>query len=447
MKRIFILAILLIGTTCYSLQAQEKWSLEKCITFAKEHNIELRKKILNAQIRKNNNKQAKLNLLPNLGGYVSHNFSWGRSISYSTNTYENQDQQGSRFYLNSEVSLFKGFQKRNTIKQTNLDLLASLQDVEKGKEDLALNITSYYLNILFKKELLQIAQEQLKITQLQIQRTKTLVEAGTLAKGTLMEQIAQAAREEVTVVTTQNELDLAKLNLVQLLDLESPEDFDIQIPELPVINANQSILNPKSVFLSALEFRPEIKAAKFRFESAQKGVLIAKGERSPNLSLSGQWNTSYSNTLPDREKGLKEMKFKDQLKNNAYKAFGFSLNIPIFSRGLINRNINNAKIQIQQSQLDLENTQNILRKEVQQAHANASGAMKKFFSSELAVSSSQEAFRYTDEKFNLGLVNSVEYNQAKNNLVKSKSDLLQAKYDYIFRTKILDFYNGIPIKL
>lgn len=447
MKKIFALATVLLSSAFFCLNAQETWSLDKCIEYAKEHNIQLRKQILNAEIRKNNNAQSKLDMLPNLSATASHTFSYGRTVSYTTNTYVDRNEQGSRFSLRSDMTLFNGFQKLNNLKKSKLDLQASLQDVEKGKEDLALNITSLYLNVLFKQELLQVAKEQLKITNLQIERTSLLVEAGTLPKGTLMEQKAQAAREEVTVVTAQNDLDLALLDLAQILDLESPENFNVEVPQLPVINANKSIIDPNSVYINALEFRPEIKAAKFRLQSSEKAVSIALGQRSPSVSLEGSWSTRYSNSLPDPVRELKEMRFSDQLKNNENKYFGFGINIPIFSRGTITRNISNARVQTMQSKLDLENSSNMLRKEVQQAHANAIASMKKYFSSDMAVSSTEEAFRYTQEKFNLGLVNSVDYNEAKNNLLKAKSNLLQAKYEYIFRTKILDFYNGVAISL
>lgn len=298
------------------------------------------------------------------------------------------------------------------------------------------------MDILFKKELLQVAKDQLDITKLQIERTEALVEAGTLPKGTLMEQRAQAAQEEVTVVTSENDLTLSLLNLAQLLDLKSTDSFDIEIPVLPVLNSGRSLLNPDAVYSIALNSLPEIKAANLRVESTEKGLSLAKSGLMPSLTLDAGWSTEYQK-LDD----FPAASFGDQFKDRVNKYAGLSLSIPIFNGGTVNRNISNAKIDIDRSRLNLENTKNILRKEIQQAHANALAAMKKYFSSETAVSSSEEAFRYTEEKFNLGLVNSVEYNQAKNNLLKAKSNLLQAKYDYIFRTKIIDFYNGVEISL
>jgi len=451
MKNIFL--IVLLFSLGLNVQAQDKWDLKRCVDYAKEHNIALQLKKLEADIQSNNTKQSKLSLLPSLNGRTDYGFNYGRTLN-STNTYSDQNTESGSLSLSSNVTLFDGFKKRNSLKQSELDLQATLEDVEKAKEDLALNITSYYLDILFKKELLQVAKEQLKVTRLQIERTSVLVEAGTLPQGTLMEQKAQAAQEELTVVNSQNNLDISLLDLAQLLDLEQIDGFDISIPQLPIVNATKSILDPKSVFANSLKSRPGIKAANLRLESSMKGLTIAKGSRTPSLSMYGFWGSSYSNDFSEYEfvNGhpnliRNEMKFSDQLKSRERKAFGFQLDIPIFNGGTVDRNISNAKINIDRSRLNLENSKNILRKEIQQAHANAIAAMKKYFSSETAVYSTEEAFRYTEEKFNLGLVNSVDYNQAKNNLLKSKSNLLQAKYEYIFRTKIIDFYNGIEISL
>ncbi|RXQ89061.1 TolC family protein [Ancylomarina salipaludis] len=440
MKKIFLIALLF--SLVLGVKAQEKWSLKKCVDYANEHNISLQLKKLDAEFQKNNVKQAKYSLLPNLNASSSYNLSYGRAASPETNAYIDMNSKSANFGVNSNVSLFGGFQKMNTIKQANIDFKAYLEDIAKTSNDISLRIVSYYLDILFKKELLQVAKEQLKVTQLQIERTSVLVEAGTLPKGTLMEQKAQAAQEELTVVTSENNLDLSLLDLAQLLDLNETETFDVEIPDLPVLNSGRSLLNPETVYDFALTSLPEIKAANLRLESTEKDLALARSGLMPSLTLNGAWGTSYS-----KVDGFAASSFSDQIKERENKYVGLSLNIPIFNRGLNRRNISNAKVNIDRSRLNLENTKNVLRKEIQQAHANAIAAMKKYFSSQTAVSSTEEAFRYTEEKFNLGLVNSVDYNEAKNNLLRSKSNLLQAKYEYIFRTKIIDFYNGVEISL
>lgn len=440
MKNIFL--IVLLFSLGLGVQAQEKWDLKKCVDYAKEHNITLQLKKLDAEVQENNTKQTKLSLLPNLNASTSYGLSYGRTKDPATNDYVDINSKSANFGINSSVSLFEGFQKMNSIRQAKIELQAYLQDIEKTSNDISLSIASYYLDILFKKELLQVAKDQLDITKLQIERTEVLVEAGTIPKGTLMEQKAQAAQEELTVVTSENNLTLSLLDLAQLLDLKSTESFDIEMPVLPVLNSGRSLLNPNAVYDIALNSLPEIKAANLRLESTEKGLSLAKSGLMPSLSLNAGWGTNYS-----KLNGTTAPSFSDQFKDRANKNVSLSLNIPLFNRGVNRRNISNAKINISRSQLSLENTKNVLRKEIQQAHANALAAMKKYFSSETAVSSTEEAFRYTEEKFNLGLVNSVDYNQAKNNLLKSKSNLLQAKYEYIFRTKIIDFYNGVEISL
>ena len=440
MKNIFL--IILLFSLGFGAQAQEKWDLKKCVDYAKEHNIALQLKKLDAEIQENNTKQAKYNLLPNLNASSGFNRNWGRSENRETGTYTDINSKYVNVAVRSSMSLFEGFQKRNSIKQANIDLQAYLEDIEKTSNDISLRIASYYLDILFKKELLHVAKDQLKITQLQIERTEVLVEAGTLPKGTLMEQKAQSAQEELTVVTSENDLNLSLLDLAQLLDLSSTEAFDIEMPILPILDSERSFLNPNSVYDIALTSLPEIKAANLRLESTEKDLDLARSGFMPSLLLNAGWSTEYQ-----KLDGFSAASFGDQFKDRVNKYVGLSLNIPIFNGGIVNRNISNAKINIDRSRLNLDNTKNILRKEIQQAHANALASMKKYFSSETAVSSTEEAFRYTEEKFNLGLVNSVEYNQGKNNLLKAKSNLLQAKYEYIFRTKIIDFYNGVEISL
>ncbi len=440
MKNIFL--IILLFSLGLSTQAQEKWDLKKCIDYAKENNINLKLQKLDAEIQKNTVKQSQLSLLPNLSANTSYSLSYGRSKSPETNTYIDQNLKSARFGINSSVSLFEGFQKQNSIKQAKIDLQAYLVDIEKANNDISLRIASYFLDILFKKELLQIAKDQLKITQLQIERTSALVEAGTLPKGTLMEQKAQAAQEEVTLITSDNNLNLALLDLAQLLDIKATEGFDIEIPALPVLNSGRALLNVDAVYNVALTTLPEIRAANLRLKSTEKNLDIVRAGYLPNLSLSAGWGTNYSKLA-----GSVAPSFSDQFKDRANKNIGLSLNIPIFSRGVNRRNVSNAKINIERSKFRLEAKKNVLRKEIQQVHANALAAMKKYVSSEVAVNSTEEAFRYTEEKYNLGLVNSVEYNQAKNNLVKSKSNLLQAKYEFIFKSKIMDFYNGVQISL
>lgn len=424
--------------------AQDNWSLQKCVDYALENNIIIKRQRIGTDYQQNLVNQAKSDRLPNLNAQLGNNYSFGRSLTYE-NTYENVNSTSLSGYLGTNVTLFNGFTLSNTIKQREIDLQASLQDLQKTKDDIILAIAASYLEILFAEELVLVTEANIEVTNHQINRTQQLVDAGSLARGALLEIEAQLAREELQLVNDQNRAQLAYLNLYQLLELPISQSFKIEKPTLPEIRANVTMANSFDVYKNALNVRPEIKAAQLRVESMRTQLEIAKGAKLPDLNF----GANYYNNYNDNYKGFdgKVISFGDQLKNNERMGFGFTLNIPIFNRNMVNNNISNAQLQIADYEYQLQTSANTLRKDIEQAYTNALAALNRFVSSEKAVHSMQEAFRYTEEKFNVGMVNSVEYNQSKNNLTAAQSDHLQSKYEYIFRTKILDFYNGVPIVL
>lgn len=445
MKRMYSLiatAIMLVVFT--GAQAQQTWSLQKCIDYALENNIQIKQQALNSDYYNNQHKQAKFNRLPNLNTSFQNNMNYGRTIG-SDNTYLDINSNSTSGSLSSNVTLWNGFTLKNAIKMAEMDLRASLEEMQKAKDDIMLNIAASYLEILFADELLIVTEDLLKITQLQIDRTGKLVEAGSLAKGSLLEIEAQYAREELNVVNAQNRLQLAYLSLYQFLELPSTESFKIEKPVLPEISANMTMLNSMDVFKNAVQIRPAVKGAEFKLESARNQLLIAKGNLMPSLTFGGNYYNFYNNKYTTFQ-GAK-IEFSDQLKTNERFGFGATLSIPIFNRYQAQTGVSNAQIQVENTELQLQSTKNLLRKDIEQAYTNALASFKRYVANQKAVVSSTEAFRYTEEKFNVGMINSVEYNQVKNNLTNAQSDLLQAKYEYIFRTKILDFYNGQPIDL
>ena len=445
MKRMYSLiaaAIMLVIFT--GAQGQSLWSLQKCIDYALQNNIQIKQQTLNSEYYNNQLQQAKFNRLPNLNAGFQNNMSFGRTIG-ADNTYLDINSNSTSGSLNSNVTIWNGFTLTNSIKMADMDLRASLEEMKKAKDDVMLNIAASYLEILFADELVVVADDLLKITQLQIDRTTKLVEAGSLAKGSLLEIEAQYAREEVNVVNAQNRLQLAYLALYQFLELPATESFKIEKPTLPEIGANLSLLNSMDVFKNAVQLKPAIKGAEFKLESARKQLLIAKGNLLPTLSFGGNYYNFYNNKYTDFQ--MNKIAFRDQLKSNERFGFGVTLNVPIFNRFQARTGVSNTQIQLENSELQLQNTKNLLRKDIEQSYTNALAAFKRYVANQKTVVSSKEAFRYTEEKFNVGMINSVEYNQSKNNLSKAQSDLLQAKYEYIFRTKILDFYNGLTIEL
>lgn len=431
-------------------KAQETWSLQKCINYALENNIQVKQQALNTEYYTNQRDQARNNRLPNLNANVQNYSSYGRSL-LPDNSYKDINSNSTAGNISSNVTLWNGFVLTNSIKMADMDLRASLEDMRKAKDDIMLNIAAAYLEILFADELVAVSEQVLKVTQLQIDRTTKLVDAGSLAKGSLLEIEAQFAREELNVVNAQNRLQLAYLNLYQFLDLPSTESFKIEKPVLPEISANLTLINSMDVFRNAVETKPAVKSAEFKLESARQQLKIAQGSLMPSLSFGGNYNNDYNNKdfYYDRMTGsqLGLIPFDKQIKKNQRYGFGATLSIPIFNRYQGQTQVKNSKIQVEDYELRLQSTKNLLRKDIEQAYTNALAAFKRYIANQKAVESSTEAFRYTEEKFNVGMINSVEYNQTKNNLTTAQSDLLQAKYEYIFRTKILDFYNGQAIEL
>ena len=442
--------IILIFTYLFFIQifttvhAQDVWSLEKCINYAIVNNIQIKQGEILTKYQQNLLKQSKFARLPNLNGQLSQNLNYGRSLTYN-NTYQNINSSEADLGIGTTIPLFQGFQITNTIKMTDLNLKASLEDIEKAKSDITMNIASYYLQILFDKDLVKVSQDQLDVTNLQIKQINEKVEAGSLARGSLLEIQAQAAVEELNLVNAQNQLNLDKLRLTQVLEMESHENFDVEVPVLPEINAQTSLVTSAEVYKIALAMRPEIKSADFRLKSSKYQLKTAQGLVYPTLSfyanIYDNYNNKYSDVLGN------SINFSDQLRNNQRKGLGLQMNIPVFNRLQNKTQIDNASLQVSKTEWDLVIAKKLLRFDIETAQTNAVAALNRFISNQKAVSSNKEAFRYSQEKFNVGMVNAVEYNTAKNQLAKAESDLLQTKYEFIFRTKILDFYRGLPITL
>ncbi|TAJ15158.1 TolC family protein [Marinilabiliaceae bacterium JC017] len=439
-------ALLLIATASLSLipgKGQEKtyWPLDKCIEYAHENNITIKRQKLNADYSQNEYNKSKLAIYPNLNANSDYTVGFGRVYDTPNNTYNDQTTQMLSGGVNTNVSLFEGFTKQNSIKKGLNDFKKAQEDVKKIENDISLQITAQFLQVLFNKELLNVAKEQLRVTMLQVERSKKLVDAGSQAMGSYLEIKSQSAKEALNVTKQENNLAISLLNLAQLLDLEDPMTFDIETPVIPDVTDFASE-RPVNIYETALGIMPEIKSSNYNLESNQYQLKTAKGYYYPKVTLGAGWSTQAS-----KIEGKTDFDLSNDLKNNSNSFIGLKLSIPIFN-GLQSRiNVKNAQIGVADAQYQLENEKLNLRKVIQQAYADAIRSFKNYQASEEAVESYKESFRYTEKKFNVGLVNSVDYNVAKTDFTKAQSDLLQGKYEYILRTKILDFYRGIPIKL
>ena len=450
-------------------KAQKIWNLAECIKYANENNIQIKQSELSAELNEGTLIQTKASLFPKLSAGASNVYNFGRTIDPFTNQFATERVRSNNFYLQSSVNVFSGFQNVNAIRQANFEYLSSKCNVEKMRNDITLNISLAYLQILYNKELVEIAKKQIEVTKGQIDNTEKLVNAGKLAKGSLLDIQSQSANEMLQLVNAQNQLDLSLLNLKQLLDLNGQEAFDIVKPNVdPKENMLQR--STSEILKIAIDIQPDIKSAEYKVQSAKMGSAIAKGLLLPTLQLSGSYGTGYSGaskvldaTVPPHMSPIGETangdlvyapnynyklkSFDDQIKDNMNKSIGIYLTIPIFNNLQFRNNVTKAKINRQNAEYSLLLAQKQLQKSIEQAYADALASFKKYQATTTSVSALKESFHYAQQRFDIGLVSSTDYNVSKNNLSKAESELLQAKYDYVFKVKVIDFYQGKPIVL
>ncbi len=458
-----------------AIKVVQPMNLEACIEYALKNNIQVKQSELSSELSEVTLTQSKANLLPSLNGNASHSYNYGRTIDRFTNQFATQQVLSQNLSLSSDITLFSGLQNINLIQQNKYNYLASKYDIEKMKNDISLNVASAYLQVLYAFEAVDIAGNQTGITLAQVERTKKLVDAGAAAKGTLLDIQAQLASEELILTNAQNQLDISYLALAQLLNLPAVEGFTIVKPELEMGNEGLLTGTPGQIYNTAISNLPEIKSAEYKVKSTGKAVDVAWGGVSPRISFSAAYGTGYSGLsqrivtspafqgfVPDGSftsggdtvysplfsKAVTEkIPFADQYKDNVNKSFGFFLTVPVFNRLQTKTAIDKARIQKLNAELTVESTKLQIQKNIQQAYADANAGLKKYNASLKTVEAMKESFKYIEQKFNVGMVNTNDYNDAKNKLVKAESDLLQAKYEYIFKTKVLDFYQGKPLKL
>ena len=468
----FLFALLVLSGKS---QAQKIWTLEDCINYALENNLDINKQLFTVENNKDLLLQSGLDMLPNLNANGTNVWNFGQTIDQYTNTFATNTVRSNNFYIASNVTLFSGLQKLNTLKEKKINLLASNYDLDVIKNSISLAVAGYYLDILFNLELLDVATAQLSITTAQVERMQKMVDAGSSARGDLLNIKAQKATEQLNVVDAENRLYISNLSLQQLIDLPVTRDFRVEKPLLKPVQAPKDKITADIIFENALKTRPEIKSAELRVESAQKRLAIARGYVQPTLSLSGSWGTGYSGvaqqinpnvaptishdtvgrTFPGNEKVIvdnlnysyRTKSFTDQLRDNSNQSVGFYLNIPIFNGWSGRTAISQAKIQKSQAELDLGIQTRDLRKLIEQSYADAASSLQKFSASQDKVNAQAEAFKYAQQKFDVGVMTSFDYNNSKKDLTLAESQLLQAKYDFIFKTTILEFYMGHPIKI
>lgn len=439
-KAILLTAIIALGIQA---NAQQNWSLRQCIEYATAHNVNILQAEISVKQSEVEANTAKWARLPNLNASGNQSFNWGRTQTaikdedtgdYTTK-YVDTSSQGTNMSISTNIPVFTGFEIPSQYALSKLNLKASMADLQKAKEDLAINIASAYLQALFNKELHQVAVGQAALSKEQYCRIESLERLGKASLAELAEAKARVAQDELNVVQTLNNYRLAILDLTQLIELETPEGFEVEDP-IQAFQLNP-LTPPDEVFATAMVSKPAIQAAQARLEGSKQSIKIAQSALYPSINLNGSLGTSYYSTL--------NRTFSQQLSDNFSRYVGVSLNIPIFNRFATRNRVRSAKLQRDNYALQLENTKKTLYKEIQQAWYNATAAESKYASSQAAAEASQASFELTSKKYENGTATAVAYNEAKQNLQKAQSEELQAKYEYIFRSKILDFYKGVEI--
>ncbi|WP_057938056.1 TolC family protein [Algoriphagus resistens] len=448
MRKLLLSFVLAIGIGFSSL-AQEvtlpagPLDLETAVSIGLKNNLTLKRSELNQLTNEATLLQNQGQRYPNLTTGASSGYRWGRSINPVTNLFETARIGNINVSASSNVTVYAGNQINNSIKQSKVDLEAGMYNIEATKNDIILNIINLFVNVVFNREQVTVAENQLASTSDQLTRTTKLVEAGSLPLSDQLDVQAQNATNQVNLINAKNDYNIAKLNLAQALQIPYTPEFSVVEPEFEINELLMATETPRDIYNQALGIMPEIKAAQANVQSAEYGVKLAKAGYYPTLGVGANIFSNYV----DQVYGTERPTFGQQIENNLSEAVNLQLSIPIFSRLSNKANVQRARVQKQISEVAALEAENQLRNDIETAYNSALAAQLTYESSLVQVESLEETFRIAQQRFDLGAINSVDFQVAQNNLFNAQANLLNAKYTYIFRVKVLDFYLGNPINL
>jgi outer membrane protein len=467
MKRIvFILAI--FAAHLAHAQDVKRWTLQECIDYAWNNNLQLRQNALQIDQANVNLLQSKAQALPSVSASGNHTYNTGRRIDPFTNQFADQRVLSQNFSVSSGVNLFAGLSNWNAIRAAGLSLKSAQLQQDQIKNDVALQVTNAFLSVLLAQELEKIAENQFDITQKQTERAKLLFENGQSAEGVYLQAQATLQNESLNKINARNNVERAMLSLALLLPLEDTRNFSIVQPNVSSLKQNIELADPLVIFDKAQQFQPGILSADFSIKSAEYSLKSAKGQYYPTLSAFGGLGTGYSE-LSRKVTGFETQQqnigsidgvpilldvnvptyvltpFNEQLDQNFNRTVGFSLNIPLFSNLRIRNQVSLQKIGLENARINAQNQRNLLRRDIQTAWFDARAAAERFAATELSLNAAQKAFEYARLRFDEGLMSIYDFNAARNQLIVAESSKAQALYELVLRQKILDFYQGKPI--
>jgi outer membrane protein len=455
--------------------AQQLWTLEQCVAHALTKNVSVQNTELDVRLAEINQTGAKAAFLPSVNGSANHSWNVGLNQNITTGLLQNQTTQFSSVALQANVDIYRGLEKQYSLRRSNLALHASRYQLQKMKDDISLNVINAYLQIVFNKENLRVQEQQFDYDKKQYERTKNLVDVGSVPKGDLLDISATVAKDEQNVITAQNNLLISKISLTQLLQLEDFENFEI-VDQGYYSNQESSILleNASAIAQRAKETRAEIKIAESNIELAKRDLKISRSRFQPSLTAYYNFNTraAYSDRVVGYSPNVNNpfsvigtvqgsgenviapnvspilggpLDVWKQFDNNKGHSYGLSLSIPIFNGLSTRNNVERSKVAVKRAELSYElETQN-LEKKVYTAYADTKAALKAYEAAEQTLSFREQSFEYARERYEVGLLNVFDYTQVQTLYVNAQSEALRTKYDYIFKTKILEFYFGIPV--
>jgi outer membrane protein len=479
MSKKFTATLVFVFLFCLSFAQSGKkvYTLKECIEIALQNNLTVKRSALGLKGADITLDQSRYTMLPSLNVSSSGGSNWGRSIDPTTNAFIDQKIDNANVNANASLLLFNAFRVMYGIRQSVNDKAAAESDYTKAKNDVILSVITFYTSVIFNQELFQNAQFQLRTTQQQLDRTKKLEQAGSVPFGNVLDLEAQNATNELNLVQRENNYNLSVLQLKQALQLPASTPLEVEVPALSV---DDQLIDQttEQIYDIARQNMPEIKAAVFRTESANYGLKSARGALYPRLSLNANAFTNYSsaartfstltvidpnpvigfigsdptNSLnqvrsvqPSAIPNFTEKSFNSQFSDNISRSLSINLSIPVFNSYNARANVLRSKVTKETAFINLVDVENRLRQAIETAHNDATAAAKTFASSSKAVKAREEAFRMTKQRYDAGASNYVDYQVSENNLFQAKSDQVRAKYDLIFKKKVLDFYQGKPI--
>ena len=438
MKKISLISIILLAVHfCASAQQEGPWTLEMCIDYALSRNIQVRKTELTNQRLELSAEQTKAQRLPSASASVSQNFNWSKSSATVSSGLTGSN--GSSYSVSSGITIFNASRITNLIKQADLDIKSGLLTLETTKESISLNILNAFLQVLYAEENVKNTQKQIESTTSQLNLASERLAMQVISQSDYAQVKSQLASEKLTLANAESQLAIAKVSLMQLMELPVAADFQISHPDLSTSLNQKRVPDVKAVYETALAIKPQIENAAVNKEIAALDEKVAKAGYYPTLSASAGISSSFSSLGTDN--------YLTQINDGIRPSAGFSLAIPIYQRKQVKTSIESAKIGYKDAELSETDTRNQLRKSIEQACQDVTSAQIEYEASLEKYNATLESSTLSDEKFRQGIINSVDYLVSKTNLIVAESQLLQSKFNLIFSYKILDFYTGIPFTL